>query len=188
MTQPQTEIAAADAAKIDWPAVFAQNQGWMRAVILARLGEPQAVDEVLQEVSLAAVRQTQPLRDPSKLAPWLYRLAVTQTLLYRRKRGRRRKMMARYAEKFQPTEADVGAVDPLGWLLADERQQRIRTAMQRLAPKDAEILMLKYTQNWSYHQLAVHVGVSESALEARLHRARARLRQELAELEVIEKI
>ena len=33
---------------------------------------------------------------------------------------------------------------------------------------------------------ARHLGISESAVEARLHRARKRLRQELAALEVIE--
>ena len=38
--------------------------------------EPQAVDEVMQEVSLAAVKQAAPLADRSKVAPWLYRLAV----------------------------------------------------------------------------------------------------------------
>lgn len=52
-----------------------------------RLGEWQAVDEVMQEVSLAAVRQKAPLHDPTKVAPWLYRLAVTQALLYRANEG-----------------------------------------------------------------------------------------------------
>ena len=46
---------------------------------MRELGEPQAVDEVMQEVSLAAVRQKAPINDPSKVAAWLYRLAVTQT-------------------------------------------------------------------------------------------------------------
>ena len=38
----------------------------------------------MQDLSLAAVRQHAPLTDPEKVAPWLYRLAVRQTLLYRR--------------------------------------------------------------------------------------------------------
>ena len=52
--------------------------------------------------------------------------------------------------------------------------------------EDGEILLLKYTEDWSYRQLAAHLGISESAVEARLHRARQRLRSELAALEVIE--
>ena len=59
-------------------------------------------------------------------------------------------------------------------------------AIKRLVRRDAEILLLKYTEDWSYRELAEHLGISESAVEARLHRARQRLRSELAVLDVVE--
>jgi len=186
MLHPRQEPEVrADAAGIDWPSVLSRHERWLRTVVCARLGEPQAIDEVMQEVALAAVRQKAPLSDPEKAAPWLYRLAVRQTLLYRRKQGRRRKLIDRYAERFQPTEADKGHPDPLRWLLAEERAARVREAMSRLARRDAEILMLKYNEDWSYLALAEHLGISHSAVEARLHRARQRLRDELAVLDVV---
>ncbi len=178
----QTE-APAGPTRIDWSAELARHQNWLRTVICARLGEPQAVDEVMQEVSLAAVRQRSPISDPEKVAPWLYRLAVTQTLLYRRKQGRRRKLIDRYAQRVRPSEADNRQADPLGWLLNKERHAQVREAMSRLARRDAEILMLKYNEDWSYHALAEHLGISHSAVEARLHRARQRLREELTALD-----
>ena len=88
--------------------------------------------------------------------------------------------------KWWPSEADCKAEDPLDWLLADERRQLIRQALARLPKRDGEILLLKYTEGWSYHQLADHLGISHSAVEARLHRARQRMRQELTALNVIE--
>ncbi len=185
-TPRQPPGADQGATSIDWSGALRKHGQWLRTVICARLGEPQAVDEVLQEVSLAAVRQKAPLADPEKIAPWLYRLAVRQTLLYRRKQGRRRKLIDRYAERLQPTEADQRELDPLGWLLAEERRNHVRTAMARLARRDSEILMLKYNHDWSYQDLATHLGVSESAVEARLHRARQRLRKELAAFDVTE--
>lgn len=172
--------------KIDWQAALGAHERWLRTVVYARLGEPQAVDEVMQEVSLAAVRQRAPIQDPAKVAPWLYRLAVTQSLLYRRKQGRRRKLTESYAQRNRPSEHDTRQPDPLGWLLADERRQLIRTALERLPRRDSEILLLKYTEDWSYQDLAKHLGVSQSAVQARLHRARARMREELAALQVIE--
>ena len=172
--------------EIDWQAVLTEHDRWLRTVVCARLGEPQAVDEVMQEVALAAIRQRSPLKDPTKVAPWLYRLAVTQSLLYRRKLGRRRKLTNRYAERRQPTEHDTREPDPLGWLLAEERREQVRRATARLAPRDAEILMLKYTEDWSYRQLAEHLDISESAVEARLFRARKRLRTQLAAQETAE--
>jgi RNA polymerase sigma factor (sigma-70 family) len=177
--------AAAGSARIDWSKALAEHGRWLRTVIGARLGEPQAVEEVMQEVSLAAVRQRAPLNDPEKVAPWLYRLAVRQTLLYRRKQGRRRKMVDNYAQRLRPTETDTREADPLVWLLAEERQKQVRLAMSRLPTRDAEILMLKYSENWSYHALVEHLGISHSAVEARLHRARQRLRTELAALDVV---
>ena len=189
MTLPTSE-ARADASvlapSVDWQAALAQHDRWLRTVALARLNEPQAVDEVMQEVALAAVRQKAPLADPEKVAPWLYRLTVTQALLYRRRMGRRRKVTEGFAERVRPSESDSRSVDPLAWLLADERRKRVRIALGRLPRRDAEILLLKYTEDWSYHEIAARMGVGHSAVESRLHRARGRMRCELAALDVAE--
>ena len=169
---------------INWTAALAEHDRWLRTVVLARLREPQAVDEVMQEVALAAMRQAAPLADAAKVAPWLYRLAVRQALLFRRKCGRRRRL----ADQYEQIQRDGGprTLDPLGWLLAEERRSQVRHALDRLPSRDAEILLLKYTEQWNYHQIAARLGVSTSAVEARLHRARHRLREELAALDMME--
>lgn len=175
-----------DTADVDWQAALAEHHRWLRTIVYSRLRDREATDEVMQEIALAAVRQSAPLLDPSKVAPWLYRLAVRQVLLYRRKMGRCRKLLDRYAEYGkEPSDSDPLG-DPLHWLLADERRKLIRAALERMAERDAEILLLKYTENWSYHQIAAHLGVSHSAVESRLHRARRRMREELTAMEVIE--
>lgn len=189
MTRANTRLDAERAGgtpPVDWGAALAEHDRWLRTIVLARTGEPQAVDEVMQEVALAAVRQRAPLSDRSKVAPWLYRLAVRQSLLYRRKMGRKRRREQGFGERFRPTEDDHREHDPLGWLLAEERRRLVRTALADLPRKDAEILLLKYTEGWSYHEIAAHVGASHSAVESRLHRARAQLRRRLAALDVIE--
>lgn len=172
-------------SQIDWEVTLNQHRDWLRSVIAARLGEPQAIDEVLQEVALAVVANRAPLEDTTKVAPWLYQIAVRQTLLYRRKHGRSRNLVHRFAERLQPKETDARAPNPLEWLLAEERAVRIRAAMGELARRDREILMLKYNHGWSYRDLARHLGITESAVEARLHRARKRLRVKLERLEVV---
>ena len=173
-------------ATLDWPQILAQHDRWLRTVVYARLGSGQAVDEVLQEVALAAVEQRSPLEDPAKVAPWLYRLAVTQALLYRRRQGRSRGLIERFATRFRPSEVDHRTTDPLEWLVARERGELIRQSLEALPRRDREVLLLKYTENWSYRELSDHLGISPSAVEARLHRARTRMRQELAKLDVVE--
>ena len=65
---------------------------------------------------------------PEQGGAWLYRLAVRQVLIYRRKHGRRRKLVDRFASQTQPTEVDRRTMDPLQWLLADERGKLVRLA------------------------------------------------------------
>lgn len=148
--------------------------------MLARLHEPQAVDDVMQEVALAAVRQAAPLADVSKLAPWLYQLAVRQSLLYRRKCGRRRRMLDRVFQMVPAAKSE--AAPPIGWLVSNERRDLVRRALNLLPSRDAQILLLKYTEDWNYHQIAANLGCSHSAVETRLHRARQRLREALVRL------
>jgi RNA polymerase sigma-70 factor (ECF subfamily) len=101
-------------------------------------------------------------------------------LQYRRRQGRGRKLIDRFAERQPPTDSDSRETDPLEWLLADERKALVRQALTRLPQRDAEILLLKYTEDWSYQQLAQRLGMSTSAVEARLHRARQKMRKALA--------
>src|SRR5271166_6559586 len=108
---PTAELDSAQ--RVDWGAALAVHQGWLRRVVASRLGEPQAVDEVMQDVALAAVAQRSPLQNPARVAVWLYRLAVRHVLIYRRKTGRQRSLVDRYAARTDVRDVD-GAPSPLG--------------------------------------------------------------------------
>jgi RNA polymerase sigma-70 factor, ECF subfamily len=174
---PEHELSGA----LDWGATLAEHDRWLRRVVASRLGEPQAVDEVMQDVALAAVAQRSPLQNPARVAVWLYRLAVRHVLIYRRKTGRQRSLVDRYAARTDVRDVD-GAPSPLGWLVRDERQQMVQDALRRLPPRDAELFILKYAEGYTARTLAERLGVAVSTIEARLHRARLRLRAELAAL------
>jgi RNA polymerase sigma factor (sigma-70 family) len=182
---PQPESTTEPTVQIDWARALAEHDRWLRTIAIARLGQAQGVDEVLQEVALAAVKQAAPINDASKVAPWLYRLVVTHCLLLRRTWGRRRKLIERYTQVV-PVTGESANTDPLSWLLAEERQRLIRQALTQLKQRDRELLLLKYTEDWNYHQIAQHLGLTHSAVETRLHRARQKLKAKLCELQVIE--
>lgn len=164
--------------QIDWPRCLAVHERWLRAVILARTGEAQAVDEVWQELAIAAVDQRAPVIDPDRAAHWLYRVAVIQSIRHRREHARQRHRLARIAAR--TTDVADGFGDPVEWVLTEERRQLVRGALQLLPGRDAEILLLKYHERWSYRQIATVLEISETAVDTRLFRARQRLRGELA--------
>jgi len=77
----------------------------------------------------------------------------------------------------------IAGIHPLDWLLDDERKTMVRQALAKLPRRDAEVLLLKYSEDWSYRQMAEHLGMSTSAVEARLHRAREKLRRALHQMD-----
>jgi RNA polymerase sigma-70 factor (ECF subfamily) len=176
----------AEPADGDWAGLLARHARWLRTVLIARSGEPAVVEELFQELTVAVLRKPPVQVADARRPSWLYGVAVRTALMHRRRQGRQRRLVARW-------EANGGAptampVDPLLWLLATERDQLVQRALQTLSPRDRELLLLKYTEDWSYCDLADHLGLTVSAVEARLHRARGRLRNELVAREVTEAI
>ena len=139
-----------------------------------------------QELAVIVAEQGSQLQNINNIQGWLYRVAVRQSLLYRRRKRRHHKLKKGYTE--YQTSFGQQQVDPLQWLLAEETRQLVRTAMKKLTSKENEILMLKYSEEWSYQQLAVYLGINARAVASRLNRARNRLRQELHYLNVNEVI
>lgn len=166
----------------NWPQMLTAHRGWLSAVIFARVRDRDAVDEILQETALAAVTGKLP-SDHQSLSRWLYRVAIRQSVLYRRKKGRNRKKTNGYAEvALTGTGSETGFQDPLKVLVATEQSEMVRHAIRQLSSADCEVLLLKYTENWSCQEIADRLGVSKSAIKSRLLRARGNLRTKLLQL------
>lgn len=152
-------------------SLIMQHESWLRRVLLHRLGDADTVDDVFQEVGLALSKCEQM---PDSSQAWLYRVAVKQAYLAKRKLGRFRKLV-NSAKARIPSHETVN--DPLTWLLGRERQQAVRTAFDELSELDRDILMLKYSEGWTYLELSERIGVSVNAIEHRLLKAKSRLRK-----------
>jgi RNA polymerase sigma-70 factor (ECF subfamily) len=152
-------------------------------VILARTGEAQAVDEVFQQVAVAALGPRAAQVAADRFGPWLHRVAVICSARYRRSRGRQRKAMRAVALREQSL-GNGYAADVMSLLLDRERHEQTRAALARIPGADAEMLMLKYGEGWSYRRIAEQLGITEKAVDCRLTRARTRLRQILMSMGV----
>lgn len=157
-------------------SIFLEHQNWLRTVVRSRLNEPDAVEDVMQNIALAIVRQQPSLQEISRLSAWLYQIAVRQVLMYRRTSGRRRRMLSRVGQHVAQQSEAESAVPPIERIIAAETAENVRQALTRLGELDRQILLLKYTENWSYRQLAEHLGVREDTVEYRLLKARKHLK------------
>ena len=159
---------------------LAQHQGWLRTVLLARLRDADLVDEVMQEIAIAIIHQQSRPETIEHTGPWLYRVALKQILMYRRKTGRRRRFLKTLTQQPRSIDPEPKQYDPLQWLLLQERRQSVQQAMECLGDREREILLLKYNDNLTYEQIAERLGISPASVRMRLHRARMQLRDRLA--------
>jgi RNA polymerase sigma-70 factor (ECF subfamily) len=181
MNSPGVATTAVPAGRleIDWGRAFTEHYRWLKTVVRNRLGEQEPVEDVLQEVGLAASKRGIRPDDPDKVAPWLYRVALRQCLFYRRTRGRRRKLEDRVQVAGAIPATTPRQDNPAEWILTVERSTAVRDALAELPELDRELMLLKYTENWTYQELARHLGVSAHTIEHRLLKAKRALRQRL---------
>jgi RNA polymerase sigma factor (sigma-70 family) len=162
---------------------FPQHQAWLRTTLLSRLGCVHEVEEVMQEVAIAAANQSAKREPVERVAPWLYRVALRQMMLFRRKAGRRKRLIENAAKLSPETDSVSRVREPLDWLISLERQKEVQSAMSGLTERDRQLLMLKYVDGLSYGEIAQRIGVTASSVQSRLHRARALLREKLLSTE-----
>jgi RNA polymerase sigma factor (sigma-70 family) len=161
-------------------AVFLEHESWLRTVVRSRLSEPEAIEDVMQNIALAIVRQREALDEIGRVGAWLYQIAVRQVLMYRRTTGRRRNFRQRLASVQDPLTAGVSdEASPVDSLVAMEQREFVRKALDELSELDRQILLLKYSEGWTYRQLSEHLGVKEDTVEYRLMKARRNLRRHL---------
>jgi RNA polymerase sigma-70 factor (ECF subfamily) len=175
--QATTMTASASDSAINWPEALDQHGRWIRSVLRSRINDHHVVEDLFQDVSMAVFRQSSRPTDADKVAPWLYRLTIRQAINHYRRAGRRKRLYERLELGAATTAPETA--DALQWLVQTELSEAVRDALASLRPQDREVLVLKYTENWSYTELARHLGASSGTIEYRLIRAKKALRQQL---------
>ncbi len=148
------------------------------AVLVRRLlGWPSGgtdVDDVLQDAYLAAWTKRHTFRGEGPEAAWLHRIAVNHARNHARASRRRQRLLSLFGRSTenrfgQPEDPGLSAV-------AETATDSVRSAMARLGHRDREVLVLRYLEDRGIDDLAAVLQISRAATDARLSRARNRLR------------
>lgn len=181
--------SASSQQPIDWQKAIATHRNWLRKVLQSRIGDRHSIDDLMQEVALAVVQQSgvdsagSVPSEPAKVAPFLYSVAIRKAANFHRKKNRQSHASPELSEAIE-AKLTTPEPQPLDWLLKKEKRKSLHSAIDSLDEESREILMLKYTENWSYKQLAQHLGITEKAVERRLARARKKMRNSLQNLNI----
>lgn len=148
------------------------------------LGDPSDAADATQEVYLRVVRSVLGFRAEAAFGTWLHRITVNVCATALRKRGdvRARGQVAGATPFAAPDSPDLLASDEdtEGRVADRDHARQVATALADLSPDAREVVVLRDVQGLSTKETAALLGISESAVKVRLHRAHARLRELVA--------
>jgi RNA polymerase sigma-70 factor (ECF subfamily) len=201
MTQGDAPHTRSDAEQSDETA-----RGAMRAIpsfeeIYARFGErvlnlayrftrdEESARDMTQEVFTKVYENLGAFREESGLYTWIHRIAVNH-ILNHLKKERRHRWLSLMDERVGDLLNDERVVEPAFHhrvtppgpdriLEAAERDQVVRTAVASLPVKYRVPFELFRFEEMSYQEIADAMGLSLSAVEARIHRAKKQLLSKL---------
>jgi RNA polymerase sigma factor (sigma-70 family) len=128
--------------------------------------------QVMQDVWVKVLGQIGSLRDPARLAPWLYTLARNAVMDRLREHYRREPL----AEPAWTAEEVATADDGMGWFVAAEQ---VHYGLSRVSVVDREVLTLYFLSDLSVGDIADVLRIPPGTVKSRLFHARSNLRKVL---------
>ena len=160
-----------------FPDIVAAHQARVARLVHRMLGWSHEVEDVVQDVFLAALEHLPTFRGDSSLATWLTAIAVNKCRSARRRRLLRLRFLS-WARDRSPRP--VGQAADSG-SLRRERHDQVRLAVRRLPARLREVVVLRYLEEMPIGQIAKVLRISPGAVGTRLHRGRLRLAADLSE-------
>jgi RNA polymerase sigma-70 factor (ECF subfamily) len=161
-----------DDQRIRFEGVFRDHAGDLLAYALRRTADPADAADVVAETFTAAWRRMDRLPAGPEARLWLF--GTARRVLANHRRGRRRRDAL--AERLQEHLAALGPPPP-----PDEGLGAVvRDALAALRPDDREVLTLVCWEGLEPAEAAAVLAIPPATARTRLHRARARMRAELA--------
>ncbi len=161
-------------------ALFREHHGAVYRAAYRITGNAMDAEDVLQTVFTRLLRREEQPDLSESAGSYLHRAAVNAALdLMRRRKRSRRVDLDEVGEDLVDT-SDPGPERAQG---SRELKLRLREAMSRLSPRQAEIFSLRYLEGLGNLEIAKMLGASQTSIAVLLHRARHRLQKELGPLE-----
>jgi RNA polymerase sigma-70 factor (ECF subfamily) len=151
---------------------------WVRGVVFAALGNPDRVEDVVQQVWASVWQKAGELRDTRRWRSWLYRLSRNAAIDAGREASRLKQLSGRMAQD-PPPRSDSDARSPAAALIDDESHRVVLLAIQSLPALYREPFVLRHLEDWSYRQISQLLELPVNTVETRLVRARRMLREAL---------
>jgi RNA polymerase sigma-70 factor (ECF subfamily) len=142
-------------------------------------------EDVVQETFLLAFVHLPDFQGSARFSTWLSRIAINAALMRLRKRARKAEIsIDEHSETddiaFRDAVTDLGP-NPEQDCIREESSRILREALAELKPNARRVLELFELEGRSMKEVADNMGISVSAVKARIFHARPKMRHELSQ-------
>src|SRR4029077_2773622 len=141
------------------------------------MGNEEDASDAAQEVFVGLFQGRGTFAGRAKFGTWLHAIAVRTCLKLRRARGRRQKYEAKMAQRIEHRTHETTS-ETTGQALD------LAQMLESLDEHDGAMLVLKYSREYSYEELAEIFNLSVSACKMRVSRAREELQRRFPQQEM----
>jgi RNA polymerase sigma-70 factor (ECF subfamily) len=168
-----TELLAAVAAgdRSGLRELYERHAPWLTLRLSRRCGDPDVVDDAVQDTFVAVWRQADRYDGRGEVAAWIWGIAIRRLIDLLRRRPRREFPLARREEVEPSVEEQV--------LLGVEYGD-LAGALNRLSPELRAVVQATVLDGLSTREAGRLLGIPAGTVKTRMMRARAQLREEFA--------
>jgi RNA polymerase sigma-70 factor, ECF subfamily len=160
--------------------LLSREEGGVRRILGYYVRDHAAVDDLWQEVSLRVLRRLHTLQHAGAARGWLYQIARNAAMDWLRRCDR---AVVRTTGALPDSSASGNdGRAPGDNVLSDERIAAVRKALSELPPSQRDALRLRIEEGLDHVQIAQRLGINRQAVEVRLCKGRAALRERLADI------
>ena len=168
-----------DKAPVDVASLFREHAQdvarWVR-----RLGGPSVdVEDLVQDVFVLAHRYRAQFRGEADVTTWLFRITARRVAAQRR----RQRLQHFWRSLYIGERIEAQPLTPVEELERGRDAERLRRALDRLSEKQRNVFVLFELEGLSGEAIAALTGQRTEVVWVQLHRARGRIRKQLAKEE-----
>lgn len=146
-----------------------QHQGLIHKVALMYEADPEARNDLFQEIVLQLWKSFPTFRGEAKITTWMYRIALNTAIS-----GLRRKHRKPPTEDIHDRHLNISETQETDH--REEDLQRLQWAIRQLSEIDRAMILMAL-EEVPYEEIADTIGITQNNVRVRMNRIRERLRK-----------
>lgn len=159
--------------------LFLQNERSMYVMAMSIVKEHNTACDMVSASCIKMIEKIDYLRkiDVQKQMPYILSIVKNTALMYLRQRRNEGIYMVADERTFDWTASSVDNIDDA--LLVEAESQALRSAINRLKPRERDLLIMKYFSQMDDAEIARQLGINKNSVRYYLTVARRSLKEEL---------